>query len=296
MYTEKTTPLGDDVIEVQQYGYALLGGPGKPRRKKEKGTDKKAKKANDKTRSHRIQQLLLHNFKPGDLHIIMNFHPEEVPDTYAEAVECLRRFLRRVRKYYQERGHVFKYIAVVERGKRRAALHIHLITEAIDVDNILTVPALQACWSGKITSFDMYEQGDFEQLADYIVKAAGKEENGGASYHRSRNLKEPVSEKRTVWFKRFPEEPKAPEGWYVVKDSVKTGTNPYTKKPTQRYLLRRIKHRADDRHIRKYTAAPAAWRGTIPKKPAKTKKTNTLFDKIKTVTGKIWNTAQKRRN
>ena len=239
MHIKKVTRLGSDVIEVQHYGFSLLGGPGKQRAEKKKRTDQQGKENNLRSRARHIQRLLLHNFKPGDLHIVLHFLPEKRPETYGEAVNKLRLFLRRVRKYYKERGYAFKYIAVVERGKKKAALHYHVITKSIDDNNLVTLPALSACWEGKLRSYDMYEQGDFEQLADYLVKADGKGECEGATYHRSRNLEEPVPEKEVVYFKRFPEEPEVPKGWYVVKESVRRGRNRYTQKPYQRYLLRR---------------------------------------------------------
>ena len=291
MYTEIARRLGDDVIEVQQYGYSLLGGPGKSR-KRRKETSERGKRANEKTRARRMQRLMLTNFKPGDLHIVLNFHPDETPATYEEATLCLRKTLRRIRKYYEARGHQFQYIAVVERGKRKAALHIHLITKSIDEDNLMTMPAIQSCWKGKATSFDMYEQGDFEQLADYIVKAAGKEENDGVSYHRSRNLKEPEAEKKIVWFKAIPE-PQAPKGWYVVKDSVRQSMNPYTKKPCQRYLLKRIK--PENRINILHTASPETGKPLsvrLPGQKTRKKRENIrktgIFEKIKQAAGRLF--------
>lgn len=239
MHYKKITRLGKDVIEIQEYGFALFGAPGKARKRKEGKTDAQAKKANEKSRARRMQRLFLANFTKGDLHVIMNFLPGKEPETYEEARKGLRDFLRRLRRYYNKRGHELKCVAVTERGKRKAALHHHLVINSIDDNNLCTMPAIMACWDGgKVSSSSMYEDGNFEKLAEYILKAGGKEENCGAAYYRSRNLKEPEPE-RILKIGNVPTEQKAPEGWYVVKDSVEEGINPYSQKRYQRYLLRR---------------------------------------------------------
>ena len=239
MYYKKVTRLSRDVIEIQEYGFALFGAPGKARRKKGARTEAQAKKSNEKSRARRMQRLFLANFTKGDLHVIMNFLPGKEPATYEDARKGLRDFLRRLRRYYNARGHELKCVAVTERGKRKAVLHHHLVINSIDDNNLCTMPAITACWNeGKVTSSPMYEDGNFEQLADYILKAGGKEENCGAAYYRSRNLKEPEPE-RILKIGNVPAEQTAPAGWHVVKDSVEEGVNPYSQKRYQRYLLRR---------------------------------------------------------
>lgn len=239
MFTEVRRHLGDDTIEIQRYAYGLFGAPGKKRSKRGKQTEQSRKK-NKKQRGRYIQRLMLANFKPGDLHVILQHRKEDRPETFEDGKNRLKAFLRRIRKYYKDRGYECKYIAVTERGKRRAVLHHHIILEAIDENAMHTLPAITACWDGYVKTSVLYEDGNFEQLAEYLVKAEGKEECEGASYSRSRNLKEPVVEKKTVFRRGWDETPTAPEGWKIT--GLVNKINPYTGKPCQRYFLKRIKN------------------------------------------------------
>ena len=215
MYRETICKLGDDVIEVRRSA-GLFGGPGKSRKAKSNKTTAERKKHNAKTRARYIQRLLLHNFKPGDLHVTLQYRKEDRPETYEEGMERLRAFLKRLRKYYKDRGHILKYIGVTERGKRRAVLHHHIVIEAID-DNVLhTLPAIAKCWGGYTKASVMYEDGNFEQLAEYLTKREGKEDGAGASYIRSRSLEEPQPEKRIVFRRTWDKDPEVPPGWYLV--------------------------------------------------------------------------------
>lgn len=240
MYKETVCRLGNDVIEVRR-SMGLFGGPGKSRQAKRGKSTEERRRMNAKTRARYIQRLLLHNFKAGDLHVTLQYRKEDRPGTYEEGKERLRLFLKRLRKYYKDRGHILKYIGVTERGKRRAVLHHHIVIEAIDDNALHTLPAITKCWDGYTKVSVMYEDGNFEQLAEYLTKTEGKEGGSGASYIRSRSLQEPQPEKRIVFRKTWEKEPTAPEGWYLVKDSLVNGVNLHSGKPYQRYLLRRIK-------------------------------------------------------
>lgn len=237
MFKEKIYRLGRGVIEVgrtENICGCLQRG------KQRKKTTEQAKKANERNRVRQLQRMLHANFKPGDFHVILAYKKGEEPETYGQAQKDVRRFLRGAREYYHDRGHTLKYIGCTERGKRKAVLHHHFIVECIDADNLHTVTALRKFWPGNCKWFDLYEEGDFGKLAEYLAKAAGKEEAHGARYYASRgNLIRPKPEVR-IRPGRIPEEPEAPQGWYVVKDTLHTGTNPYNGKRYQRYLLKRL--------------------------------------------------------
>ena len=72
MYRETICRLGDDVIEVRR-SMGLSGGPGKIRQAKKGKSTAERKRLNAKTRARYIQRLLLHNFKPGDLHVSLQY-------------------------------------------------------------------------------------------------------------------------------------------------------------------------------------------------------------------------------
>ena len=78
------------------------------------------------------------------------------------------------------------------------------------------------------------------------MKAETKEECGWCTYSRSRNLIVPKPKKQKIYRKRWLKEPRAPVGWYVVKDSVVNGENPYTKAPYQHYTIKKLRGGPDD--------------------------------------------------
>lgn len=93
---------------------------------------------------------------------------------------------------YKKAGYQFKYIYVTERGKQ-GACHHHLIIEDISEPGLNTTKMVQKYWKyGSKAFIPLYEDGEFENLAEYIVKKETKEEQDGCTYSRSRNLVVPA--------------------------------------------------------------------------------------------------------
>lgn len=229
------------VIHVKKYKRGNYGAPGKKREKKEKMTPEDVRKQNERNRWRRLQRLILMNFHEGDWHLILKYRPGERPETYEEAKAHRKKFLDRMREAYKRAGILFKWIAVTERGKRGQVLHHHLVIQDIRRDGIDTVKLVKKLWTYGSAFFSaLYEEGEYEKLAEYIVKAETKEECGWCTYSRSRNLEEPVKKVEDVPRKRWRNPPVAPKGWYVVKDSVYNGENPVTGYPYQHYTLKKL--------------------------------------------------------
>lgn len=223
------------------------GAPGEKRGKKRKLTPEDVRRQNERNRWRKIQRLILNNFHEGDWHLILKYRPEERPETYEEAKAHRKKFLDKMRAAYKKAGIPFKWIAVTERGKRGHVLHHHLVIEDIRRDGIDTVKLVKKLWTYGSEFFSaLYVDGEYEKLAEYIVKAETKEEGGWCTYSRSRNLKNPVKTVEDVPHKRWRDPPVAPKGWYVVKDSVYNGINPVTGYPYQHYTIKKlIKTRRD---------------------------------------------------
>lgn len=229
------------VIQIEKSKPGRYGAPGEKREKKKKPTPEDVRRQNERNRWRKVQRLILMNFKEGDWHLILKYRLGERPETCAEAKAQLRKFLNRMREAYRKAGIPFKWIAVTERGKRGHVLHHHLVVEDIHRDGIDTVKLVKKLWihgSGFFSS--LYDDGEYEKLAEYIVKAETKEEGGWCTYSRSRNLKPPVKTVERVYRRRWRNPPVAPKGWYVVKDSVYNGENPVTGHPYQHYTIKKL--------------------------------------------------------
>lgn len=230
-----------DVIQIEKSYPGNYGAPGQKREKKKKKTPEDIRRQNERNRWRRMQRIILANFKEGDWHLILKYRPEERPDTYEEAKAHLKKFFDRIRRAYKKAGIQFKWIAVTERGKRGQVLHHHLVIEDIRREGIETVKLVKELWPyGNEFFVSLYEDGEYEKLAEYLVKAETKEECGWCTYSRSRNLIVPEPKVEIVFHRRWRNPPVAPRGWYVVKDSIWNGKNPVTGQPVQHYSIKRL--------------------------------------------------------
>lgn len=246
MYVKNTYDLGN-IKQIEKYYPGNYGAPGMKRSTKQKRTPEDIKRQNETNRWKKIQRLILANFKEGDWHLILKYKKSERPPTYKEAVRQRKKFIDAMREIYKKAGIPFKWIAVTERGKKGQALHHHLVIEDICTSDIITVQLVKELWQyGNQFFVSLYEDGEYEKLAEYIVKAETKEECDWCTYSRSRNLIVPQPEREKIYRKRWLKEPRAPVGWYVVKDSVVNGENPYTKAPYQHYTIKKLRGGPDD--------------------------------------------------
>lgn len=183
-----------------------------------------------------MQRLILTNFREGDWHITLTYRKSERPESLKEAKEQRRKFFKNMRKAYKKAGFVFKYICVTEIGKHGAAHH-HLIIEDIATSELNTKDLVMQYWKYGARRFTpMYEEGEFKNLAEYLVKEEGRE----YSYTRSRNLIVPQPKKEKVYGRKWDEEPQPEKGYYIIKDSLINGINPVTGRPYQHYMMRRL--------------------------------------------------------
>lgn len=239
MYVREVYDLGQ-VMQVKNFYPGYRGAPGKKRAKKRKPTPEEMKRQNETNRWRNLQRIILANFGAGDWHLILKYRKGEAPEDYKEAEAQRRRFTGKMRDALRKAGKKFKWIAVTERGKKGQVLHHHLIIEDIHAGETDTVRLVKKYWTyGNAFFVSLYEDGEYEKLAEYIVKAETKEECGWCTYSRSRNLVIPQPKRKVMRMRIWKKEPAAPKGWYVIKDSIINGVNPFTDRPYQYYTMRR---------------------------------------------------------
>lgn len=240
IYKKTTYDMGV-IRQIEKCFPGKYGAPGEKREKKRKRTPEEVQRQNERNRWKKIQRIILANYKEGDWHLILKYRKGERPDTYEEAVKHRKDFLDKMRTIYRKAGLKFKWIAVTERGKKGHVLHHHLIIEDIDQDGVKTVELVKKFWKhGNQFFSSLYEDGEYEKLAEYIVKSETKEECRWCTYSRSRNMIVPKPKIELVHRRRWKNPPVAPKGWYVVKDSVWNGTNPVTGYPVQHYTIKKL--------------------------------------------------------
>lgn len=240
MYKRTTYDCGR-VIDVQCYYPGNYGAPGRKRTKKQKRTPEDIARQNHTNRVNKVKRLIITNFKEGDWHLTLNYKKRERPENIEEAKDYLKKFLNTVRKELKKEGMTFRYIGVTEIGKKGQALHHHLIIENIKTEDTDIVELVKRSWTHGNTFWSaMYEDGEFEQLASYIVKKEAKV-GSWSSYTRSRrNLKEPKRESEIKRRRCWPESPWVKKGYELIKGSLYDGLNPVTGYPYRHYSVRKL--------------------------------------------------------
>lgn len=244
MYIKKIWDLGR-VRMVEKHYPGNYGAPGMKRGERKKKTPEDVARQNRTNRVKKVQRLILANFKEGDWHLILGYRKGERPASFEAAKDLLQKFLGKMRAAFKRAGVPFKWIAVTERGKR-GGCHHHLIIE--DREDLDVKALVMKHWPHGYRTFSpLYEDGDFEDLAEYITKEETKEEEQGCSYSRSRNLIVPEPKKEVIHSRRWRREPKPEKGWYIVKDSLVNGINPVTGYPYQHYTMKQARGRGGGR-------------------------------------------------
>ena len=259
MYITRWYRAGEYMF-IRNYSPRGYGAPCKKRKGRMRDTPKAMSKYNNTKRAEKLQMLMLVNFNKG-FHVILDYPVGSRPETYEEAEKNLKKCLYKVSRRLKKKDIKFKYLAVTERGKRAAALHHHVIIEGRSE----IIEELTAVWGNHIKFSQMYEDGAYKDLADYLVKVETKEEQtkGKSKYHRSRNLKEPVQ--RVAWAEgRIRDDPVIPPGYKLVPETLVNGFNEILGVKYQHYTVRQC------------TTGKS-----VPKRAEKCRKKESIFDTIK---------------
>lgn len=233
-YVKRTTAAGR-TVEVEYYYTSRYNKKGQKRADKVKPTPEAQAKVNKRQAERKLRLLLNANYGYGDYHVVLDYiRKPDTPDRTREQMkEDIAKFLRELRKLYKKAGKELKYIHVMEIGKK-GARHHHLVINKLDTE------LLQQAWykayegHNRVKVFPLDDSGNYADLAAYLIKYTDShrtEEEGalmGKRYNCSKNLVRPEAEYEIVTsraFYRASQEPKAPKGYYVLKDSVAQGVN-----------------------------------------------------------------------
>jgi len=240
MYFKKEYTYGP-YKEVYKY-HTRKTSPGGSRGKREHGSTDEMVRYNEKQRAKTVQRLILANFSEGDWHLTLSYKQDLRPESMREAKDQLSACLRQIKREYKKIGKDLKYIRVTERGKK-GACHHHVVLNDIDGK---TAGLVQRFWKyGHIAFTPLYEDGEYEKLAEYITKKETKEENEGCTYSVSRNMIRPVPKITEIKAIKWAEEIKEKDGYELIKGTLVNGVNPFTGHVYQSYMMRRRRTNGD---------------------------------------------------
>jgi hypothetical protein len=235
-YIKTTVDLGGS-IEVEK---TFSGRYGKHTKNGErlKKTSEYMAEINERNAVKKLRRKIARNFEPGDYHITFTYIGD-APDK-KEAADTLTKFLRRLKSWYRRKGSDLKYIKVTEYKNKR--IHHHVILNQIEG----ALQKIRELWSGGIYPSILYAEGGFEGLARYLIKETkktmkDKDAPSKLRYSCSRNLIEPEKITEIIEAERWMETPVAPQGYWILKDSVVNGVSEVTGRKYQYYTMVRAK-------------------------------------------------------
>ena len=173
----------------------------------------------------KLRRLLVCNFDKGDLHIQLKYKRQKGQPyrTEDEMRKDIAVFHRKMRAEYKKAGLEYKYVHVMETGKR-GARHHHLVVPYIDVRII------QKHWPFALVTFTPLDGGDYRKLAAYLVKQTDElfrqKKLMRQRYNCSKGLIRPIVKRkkitRAATFKKLLRPPK---GYILLRDTEETGVD-----------------------------------------------------------------------
>ncbi len=229
--------IAGKTIEIEKYYSSRYKKKGIKRSKNKKPTSEQQKEVNNRKAEKKLRQLINANFQGGDFHMVLNYAKENRPDTKDEMRIDLDKFLRDARKEYKKAGLTLKYIHVPEIGEK-GARHHHLVINNIDIN------ILRKIWDkGRIHCYPLDDTGQYSELASYLIKYTEKvmgtdEEIQGRRWNCSRNLIHPETKKKIISHREcYKDKPMERKGYYVDKNSIRSGIHDETGYPYFTYTL-----------------------------------------------------------
>lgn len=233
-YFSKTWTFPDS-IEHEICFAGKYGKKGEKRLPRKKRTSEQMQWQNALNKKNKIRRLIKANFTENDLWVTLTVQKEKRCPMKGIKKE-LKKFFDNMRRQYRKEGQAFKFIYLIEIGKK-GGIHVHLIINRC----MERPPDVLICKYWKLGHPDiklLYREGGFADLANYLSNMPDKDgkqkrrENAEECFNTSRNLIRPEPERKR-YFRRTAEKmiregPKPRKGYYIDKSSVKTGINRVT--------------------------------------------------------------------
>ena len=203
----------------------IPSGNHKQKRKMRTGiTSEAVKKNNMRIAVWRLWMLLENNFDSTGSHVTLTYAGNE--PTKEQAAADRKKMIAKLRKEFRRQGKELKYVVVTEYENKR--IHHHIVINSQDVGLITKL------WGkGGVHFTALREEGDFHDLAEYLIKETEKTFREPDSHHRqrysrSRNLIMPQTKRDETSLKEMMDDPTPISGYYIPKDRVRRYEHPVT--------------------------------------------------------------------
>lgn len=225
-------------VEIKYMG--KYGAKGEKRAKRNKASPETIRRQNRTNKAIKVRRLLKANFTEDDYWVTLKY-PAGARLCIDQVKKDLKNFNDRMRYQYEKYGEQYKWVRRIEIGKR-GGVHIHMVINRIR-EGPPTDKLIREKWKPhKVNYTQLYKDEDYDKLAEYLVKDYetdtqlsmfdAEDQKVLTNYSSSRNLIRPEPEtkiytRRTVR-KIIDEGPKPTAGYYIDKNSVRMGVNPYS--------------------------------------------------------------------
>ncbi|MDD2218295.1 MAG: hypothetical protein PHW03_05825 [Eubacteriales bacterium] len=229
----KETIMAGGIIFGRMMQRSPVGHKGK-RAGRANPTIEEVQRNNDRYAERDLAIKLCHNYIPGDIHLTSTYGGIEPSAEVAK--RHVTNFLPRLKRLYEKAGITFKYILVTEYLNKR--IHHHLI-----IPKGLSREEIEAAWGqGSIFMSPLYKDKDYRELAHYLIKETSKtfrdpEATFRKRYTCSRNIETPPVYRELIHDHEVEGEPEPIRGYYIDKDSVYRGENPFTERLYVEYIM-----------------------------------------------------------
>lgn len=238
-YIKKETRAGDR-IRIEKYYSSRYGSKGRSVRAENfNKTPAEMKRRNLRYAKMKADDIFCENFKAGDLTITFTFTPEKRPKNTAELKIVWQKYIRQARSAYKKAGKTFRWMKGIDISKNNP--HIHAAFTSIDIK-------LLPKWKyGKI-HINPIDDREHHTFGAYLVQQGvpideKKQQLEGESlfsYSHSRNCIIPQPKITIISNDHWCDEPRAPQGWIIVKDSLQNWHDEYNGYRHQSYLIIKI--------------------------------------------------------
>ena len=222
---QETIPAGNLIYRKITGRKQISSGQG--RAKKNHPTIEAVEKNNQRYAERDLILKINHNYEVDDYHIVFTYRGDE--PTKEEAWEHLRKFKRALLALYRKNSLVLKWIEATEYKNQR--IHHHFIlNKGVDLSEITST------WGhGKILVTPLYQEGNYRELAAYLIKETSKtiksdDPFGRKRFRCSRTIKNPPVFREEVKLSKLLDDPKPIKGYYIDQDSIVKGVNPVTER------------------------------------------------------------------
>ncbi|MCM1183566.1 MAG: hypothetical protein NC337_09345 [Roseburia sp.] len=239
LYFKTVTKAGRTVEVTKSYtkrvGTKIRGNKNRP-------TVEEMEKINQLNAERTLRLKINNNFGTDDPFITLTYKKDERPNP-EQAKKNIKKLIDRLRVRFNKSGVSLKWVCVTEYQNK--AIHHHLLINHIEGQDVSKM--VRELWKFGRPDFKYLDDtGQYKDLAAYLIKETSKtyKAHDGIKKQRygcSRNLQMPVSETEIIKkAMRWLPEPRAAKGYYIDKETVYNGIDPFTGLAYQKYTMVRI--------------------------------------------------------